>query len=173
LVKKWKIKVNPVKSIQITLITRRALCPQVHINNVRIPIKTEEKYLGLHLDQKLTWKTNIKAKIQQLELKLKNMYWLMNKKSKVSVENKLTIYKAIFKQVGHTASRYEDAASRPHKNTPNVSIKNSQDDNRLPLVRLKSNTEQRPQNSVCMRRNHSPCQQIETTHHWPQHPANK
>jgi hypothetical protein len=24
-----------------------------------------------------------------------------------------------------------------------------------------------------MRRNHSPCQQIETTHHWPQHPANK
>jgi hypothetical protein len=50
----WKIKVNPVQSIQITFTTRRDLCPQVNSNNVPIPIKTEVKYLELHLDQKLT-----------------------------------------------------------------------------------------------------------------------
>jgi hypothetical protein len=96
--KKWKIKVNLVKSIQITF-TRRALCPQVNINNIPIPIKMEVKYLCLHLDQKLTWRAHIKAKRLQLELKLKTMYWLMNKKSKLSVENKLTIYKAKLKPV--------------------------------------------------------------------------
>jgi hypothetical protein len=97
--KQWKIKVNPIKSTQITFTTRRGLCPQVSLNNTLIPIKTEVKYLGLHLDQKLTWRNHIKAKSRQLELKLKSMYWLMNKKSKLSVENKLTIYKAILTPV--------------------------------------------------------------------------
>jgi hypothetical protein len=50
----WKITVNPTKSAQITFITRRAICPQVSINNSLIPIKQEIKYLGLHLDKKKT-----------------------------------------------------------------------------------------------------------------------
>jgi hypothetical protein len=48
----WKITLNPAKSSQITFTTRRAICPQVSINNFLIPIKEEVKYLGLHLDQK-------------------------------------------------------------------------------------------------------------------------
>jgi hypothetical protein len=47
----------------------------------------------------MTWKTHIKAKRSQLEQKLKNTYWLMNKKSKLSVEINLTIYKAILQLV--------------------------------------------------------------------------
>jgi hypothetical protein len=39
----------------------------------------EVKYFVLHPDQKMTWKTHINAKRRQLDLKLKNMYWLMNK----------------------------------------------------------------------------------------------
>jgi hypothetical protein len=58
----WKIKVNPAKSTQITFTTRRAVCPQVSINNVPIPIKQELKYLGPHIDKKLTWRTHIKPK---------------------------------------------------------------------------------------------------------------
>jgi hypothetical protein len=65
----WKITVNPAKSSQITFTTRRTICPQVTINNFPIPIKQEVKYLGLHLDQTLSWQTHIKTKRRQLELK--------------------------------------------------------------------------------------------------------
>jgi hypothetical protein len=76
----WKITVNPAKSTLITFTTRRSVCPQVSINNFPIPIKQEIKYLGLHLDKKLTWLTHIKAKRRQLGLKIRNMYWLINLK---------------------------------------------------------------------------------------------
>ena len=95
----WKIRVNTNKSTQITFTTRRGTCPQVSINNAPIPVKTEVKYLGLHLDQKLTWKTHIKMKRRQLDLKVKNMHWLINKKSQLSLENKLILYKIILKPV--------------------------------------------------------------------------
>jgi hypothetical protein len=93
----WKITVNSAKSTQITFTTRRAICPQVSINNFPIPINQEAKYLGFHLDKKLTWQTHIKAEIRQLELKVRNMNWMINRKSQLSLENKIPIYKAINK----------------------------------------------------------------------------
>jgi hypothetical protein len=95
----WKINVNPAKSTQITFTTRRAACPQVSINNVPIPIKREVKYLGLHLDEKLTWRTHIKTKRRQLDLKIRNINWLIGNKSQLSLENKITIYKTILKSI--------------------------------------------------------------------------
>jgi hypothetical protein len=77
----WENAVNPAKSTQITFTTGRIVCPQVSINNFPIPIKQEVKYLGLHLDKKLTWQTHVKTKRRQLELKMRNMNWLINKKS--------------------------------------------------------------------------------------------
>jgi hypothetical protein len=56
-------------------------------------------HLGLHFDQKLSWQTHIKAKRRQLELKVRNMKWLIHRKSQLSLENKITIYKAIIKPV--------------------------------------------------------------------------
>jgi hypothetical protein len=40
-----------------------------------------------------------KAKRRQLELKVRNVNWLINRKSQLSLENKITIYKAIIKLV--------------------------------------------------------------------------
>jgi len=94
----WRIKVNPTKCAQVTFTTRRDICPPVNLQNTHIPVKKEVKYPGLHLDVKLTWKTHIKAKRCQLELKFKNMSWLINTRSQLSLDRKLTVYKTS----GHT-----------------------------------------------------------------------
>ena len=95
----WKIKVNQAKSIHVTFTTKRTLCPPVAMNNVLIPIQTDVKYLGLHLDQRLTWRTRIRTKRHHLNLKLRGMYWLLGRKSKLSLENKLLLYKCVLKPV--------------------------------------------------------------------------
>jgi hypothetical protein len=35
--KKWKMIANESKSIHVTFITRREMCPPVHIHNVQLP----------------------------------------------------------------------------------------------------------------------------------------
>ena len=86
---------HPTKSAQVTFTKRRDTCPPVNLHNTPIPVKKEVKYLGFHLDEKLTWKAHIKAKWCQLELKLKNMSWLITARSQLSLDSKLTVYKAI------------------------------------------------------------------------------
>jgi alpha-glucuronidase len=51
---KWRMKANGSKSTHITFTTRKGTCPSVHINNVQLPQSEEGKYLGLHLDRRLT-----------------------------------------------------------------------------------------------------------------------
>ncbi|PNF30905.1 hypothetical protein B7P43_G03641 [Cryptotermes secundus] len=96
---KWRMSINNEKSVQITFTNRRTTCPQITINNSNIPINTEVKYLGLYLDQKLTWRTHIKKKRQQLTLKERQLRWLLGKRSQLSLENKTLLYKALLKPI--------------------------------------------------------------------------
>ena len=58
---------------QITFTTNRVVCPQTTIYDMLIPMKSEVTYLGLHLDQQLTWQAHIEAKRQQLNVRLKKI----------------------------------------------------------------------------------------------------
>jgi hypothetical protein len=95
----WGIKANETKSVHVTFTTRRETCPPGHINDVQVPQENHVKYLGLHLDRRLTWHRHIFAKRKQLGLSLIKMYWLLGRKSKLSINNKLLVYKAKLKSI--------------------------------------------------------------------------
>lgn len=97
--KKWRIKVNETKSSHVTFTMRRETCPPVIINGQKIPQSDSAKYLGIHLDRRLTWQKHIFTKRKQLGLKLRKMYWLVGRKSQLSLENKLLLYKSILKPI--------------------------------------------------------------------------
>jgi len=59
------------------------------LNGLKIP--QDAKYLGLRLDHRLNWRKHVSSKQKQLS----KMYWLLGSKSRLSIENKLLLYKAI------------------------------------------------------------------------------
>jgi len=57
------------------------------------------KYLDMTLDAKLLWKAHVKKKREQLGLKCKQMFWLVGRRSSLSIHNKMMLYKQILKPV--------------------------------------------------------------------------
>ena len=96
---KWKIKINENKSAHITFTLNKRTCPMIMMNNIIIPQKQKVKYLGLHLDRRLTWKYHIATKRKQIKLKLSKMYWMMGRNSKLSLDCKLLLYKSIIMHI--------------------------------------------------------------------------
>ena len=50
-------------------------------------------YLGLHLDNKLNWMEHIIKKRKQIDLRYRELYWLLGRKFHLPVDNKLLLYK--------------------------------------------------------------------------------
>jgi hypothetical protein len=92
---KWHIRINKNKSCFITFTLRKSSTPDVSINDIQIPHKTEIKYLRMTIDSKLTWKQHIVKKRKQVNITIKQLNWLLGRKSNQATENKLLIYKTI------------------------------------------------------------------------------
>jgi hypothetical protein len=80
MVEKWRTKANETKSVQVTFTLKNNTCPPVQLNNEQLTQAEELKYLCIHLDRKLTG-VNISTERKQLDLKLRKLYWIIDRKS--------------------------------------------------------------------------------------------
>lgn len=99
--KNWRIRVNGQKSDALLFTRKRALrhLPRkfIQINQSEINWSTSIKYLGMLLDPKLKYDAHIDFLLAKSNKLLRALYPLINRKSKLSLRNKLLIYKSIFR----------------------------------------------------------------------------
>lgn len=92
---KWGINLNHNKSVHVDFTNNRISHHVLTIFNKTVPYSNSAKYLGMNLDAKLRWKEHIKKKKQELDIRYRELYWLLGEKSHISLHNKLMIYKQV------------------------------------------------------------------------------
>jgi len=97
--KKWKIGLDNTKSLHIDFTNKKITYLPVSVLGNQIPHSNTAKYLGMTLDAKLRWKEHIKIKKDELEIKLRNLHWLMGRNSTLSTHCKLALYNYVLKPV--------------------------------------------------------------------------
>lgn len=97
--KKWRIGFNALKSVHIVFTYKKFSYEPVFLEGVAVPYSSTAKYLGMTLDCKLKWKEHVKKKKKELDLKMRKMYWLLGRKSKLSISNKILLYKTILRPI--------------------------------------------------------------------------
>lgn len=95
----WKIMLNHQKSVHVIYTLRHYNYHPVYLERLPIPQKDSAKYLGMHLDARLNWKTHVKMKKEQITLKWRQMYWLIGRNSKLSLRNKRLLYMQIIRPI--------------------------------------------------------------------------
>ena len=95
----WRIRVNEQKSTHVTFTLKKGDCPPVLFNGITIPSAQHVRYLGMHLDRRLTWRNHIAAKKTQINIKIRAHYWLLNKNSKLKLNHKVLLYNSIIKPI--------------------------------------------------------------------------
>lgn len=97
--KKWKIKLNQAKSIHVNFTNRKVNRIPIKIDFKQVPYANSAKYLGMTLDAKLRWKEHVKKKKEELHIKYRKLYWLLEKNSELTISNKLLLYRQIIKLI--------------------------------------------------------------------------
>lgn len=98
--KDWKIKLNEMKSVHVTFTLRNTnSAHRVYIGNLPMPQADSARYLGMHLDSRMTWKVHVKMKGQQIKAKMRQLYWLIGRQSVLDVSCKLLLYNQIIKPI--------------------------------------------------------------------------
>jgi hypothetical protein len=99
--KDWKIKINATKTqaIYFSRCTKNVPQTSIVLDGNSIPWSKEVKYLGVHLDARLTFATQVSKSIEKAGLAFRMLYSFFNRKSKLCVQNKLLLYKLCIRPI--------------------------------------------------------------------------
>lgn len=114
---KWRITASVNKSIHVTFTLRKEDCAPVFLNGTQLPHAESVKYLGMHLDRRLTWQKHVKTKRNEILIKVRGLHWLMGRNSKLSIDNKILIYKTMIKPIWTYGIQLWGAASASNQST--------------------------------------------------------
>ena len=97
---KWKITINADKTETINFnrkFTNNKIITKLKIRDRTIEAKNTVKYMGVALDKRLCFAPHITRTINRTYATLNKLYPLINRRSKLSMDNKLTLYKTVFR----------------------------------------------------------------------------
>lgn len=100
---KWKIKINTEKSQAIFFTRKRKPC-YIPSRNIlmfcrEITWSNSVRYLGVYLNTRLTFSDHVSHIINKMNIAIKLLYPIINRKSELSISNKITILKTIFQSI--------------------------------------------------------------------------
>ncbi|GFY03802.1 RNA-directed DNA polymerase from mobile element jockey [Trichonephila clavipes] len=112
---KWKIALNVAKT-EAVFFTRkkRLIYPDIFLHNEKIPWSQNTKYLGVTLDNKLTFKQHITRIRENFIKKAHTLSHLISRRSKLSRSNKLLIYSSLLRPIITYASPVWSFAAKTH-----------------------------------------------------------
>jgi Reverse transcriptase (RNA-dependent DNA polymerase)/Endonuclease-reverse transcriptase len=103
--RKWRIEVNPDKSAAVFFSrSNKPLPPPVRLFDRPIPWVKKVKYLGVTLDRYLSFAPHIREVRNRAYFVLGRLFHLINKRSKMSLRNKRTLYTACVRPIMTYAS---------------------------------------------------------------------
>lgn len=115
---KWKIKINTTKSQAIFFTKRRKNCyiPQTNLTMFgnEIQWSNSVRYLGVFLNTRLTFNDHVSQIIHKMNIAIKLLYPLINRKSELNFENKISILKSIFQPIALYACPVWGVCAKSH-----------------------------------------------------------
>lgn len=96
---RWKILISSENSSNITFTLRPRTHIPVHLDRSVIPYNSTDKYLGIHLDERLTYAAHVHTKRRELDLRFRQLYWLLGSRSPLSLANKRLLYLSTLRPV--------------------------------------------------------------------------
>lgn len=118
--KTWRIKLNPGKTQAIFFTKRRSprYLPsrQINAGGVVVPWSDDVKYLGVVYDRKLLFDKHVNNCIAKCNGLVHCLYPLINRRSKLHLNNKMLLYKLIFRAtLVYGAPAWKDCAASHRK----------------------------------------------------------
>jgi hypothetical protein len=98
-VAKWKLKINETKSQHVTFTLRKKDCPVILVNNVPLAHSASVRYLGLHLDRRLTWARHITKIRSTMKSRFYQLKRMLDTRSKLDIRQKLALYKIVIRPI--------------------------------------------------------------------------